>query len=366
MSGHEFFDLLNHQERGCSLGVSTGACHEFGITFCLGFEDGLLTRCFCVVRCEGGVCLTLGDAALAFCFGFCSDFDLLLRNFLTSDLLCTQALTFKLVLSLLDLNLSLALGDFGTLECFCLSLSEVSVEAGDVCTGQVLTLNGLGFLLLHEDTAVCFSFFLTLVRFSLVASDLNLSLTVGLCLADGTLAGGVGAVHVSLGDGFGCGLGTDRLDVVGFVGDVRDVDVDEVEADLVKFGVDVVDDLAQERFTVAVDFLDGEGRNGQTELTKNDLFGHVLDLGDGQPEQTFGCVLHDGRLRVDTDGKGRRHVDANVLHRERMFEVDVDRHGLEVQEPVVLDQRPHDFAAAVITLCGACTFGVPVHDQDLV
>ncbi|MEE2974064.1 MAG: hypothetical protein VX831_02355 [Candidatus Thermoplasmatota archaeon] len=111
---------------------------------------------------------------------------------------------------------------------------------------------------MNEDTSVSFSLFLTFVRFGLVSSDFNLSLTVGLGLPDGTLAGGVGSVDVGLGDGFGSGLGTDRLDVVGFVGDVRDVDVDELETDLVEFGVDVVDHLAQERFTVAVDFLNGQ------------------------------------------------------------------------------------------------------------
>ena len=185
-------------------------------------------------------------------------------------------------------------------------------------------------------------------------------------LSHGTLAGGVGSVDVGLGDGFGSRFGTDGLDVVGFVGDVRDVDVDEVEANLVKFGVDVVDHLAQERFTVAVDFLNGQRSDGQTELTKDDFFGHVLNLCRWQPQQSLGSVLHDGRFGVDTDGKGRRHVDADVLHREGVLKIDVDGHGLEVQETVVLNQRPDDFSATVVTLCGACAFGITVNNQDLV
>ena len=133
-----------------------------------------------------------------------------------------------------------------------------------------------------------------------------------------------------------------------------------------KFGVDVVDHLAQERLTVAVDFLNGQRCDGQTKLTEDDLLGHVFDLGDRQTEKTLGCVLHDGGLGVNTDGKGRRHVDADVLHREGVLKVDVDGHRFEVEEAVVLNQRPDDFSATVVTLCGAGALRVTVHNQDLV
>ena len=133
-------------------------------------------------------------------------------------------------------------------------------------------------MLLNEDTTVRFGLFLTFVRLSLVSGDLNLTFSVSLCLANSTLTGGVRSVDIGLGDGFGSSLGTNGLDVVGFVSDVRDVDVDEVETDLVQLGVHVVDHLAQEGFTVTVDLFNGQRSNGQTELSKDDFFGHILDL----------------------------------------------------------------------------------------
>ena len=101
-------------------------------------------------------------------------------------------------------------------------------------------------------------------------------------------------------------------------------------------------------------------------MTEDDLLGHVFDLGDRQAEKTLGSVLHDGGLGVDTDGKGRRHVDADVLHRQSVLEVDVDGHRFEVEEAIVLDERPDDFSATVVTLCGASALRITIHDENLV
>ena len=49
-----------------------------------------------------------------------------------------------------------------------------------------------------------------------------------------------------------------------------------------------------------------------------------------------------------------------------MLEIDVDGHGLEVQETVVLNQRPDDLSATVVTLCGACAFRITVNNQNLI
>ena len=51
---------------------------------------------------------------------------------------------------------------------------------------------------------------------------------------------------------------------------------------------------------------------------------------------------------------------------ESVFKVDVDGHRLEVEEAVVLNQRPDDFSATVVTLCGASALRITVHDQDLI
>ena len=112
LTGHEFFDLLDHEERSSGFGIASGAGHESSITLGFGFEHRSLTLGFGVVGRQGGVGLTLCDAALAFGLGFCSDLNLLLRDFLTSDFLGSQALAFELVLSLFDFDLSLTLSDF--------------------------------------------------------------------------------------------------------------------------------------------------------------------------------------------------------------------------------------------------------------
>ena len=310
--------------------------------------------------------MTLGDAALALSLCLGRNLDLLLRDFLTSDFFGSEALAFKFVLSLLNLDLRLALGDFRTLQGFCLLFGKVGVEACDVSARDVLTLNGLGFLLLNENTSVCFSLFLTFVRFRSVHGDLNFTGSVGFCLTHGTVSGGVGSVDIGGGDGLCSGLCTNGLDVVCFVGDVRDVHVDEVETNLVQFGVHVVDDLTQERFTVTVDLLNGERCDRQTKLTEDDFFGHVLDGGLVEVQQAHGCVLHDGGFRVDTDGKRRRYVDADVLLGKGVLEVDVNGHRLEVEEGVVLHERPDDFSAAVVTLRRAGALCVTVNDENLV
>ena len=67
-----------------------------------------------------------------------------------------------------------------------------------------------------------------------------------------------------------------------------------------------------------------------------------------QAEQALGGVFHDAGLGRDADHEGRRGVDADVLLRERALELDVDRDRREVEELVVLDERPDERGAAVV------------------
>ena len=238
-------------------------------------------------------------------------------------------------------------GDFRTLEGFCLTLSEVGVGAGDVGAGDVLTLHRLCFLLLDKHTAVSLCLLLTLGGRRFVASDLNLAVTVGRGHTDGTLTVRVGHVDERLVVGLGGRLATDVLDVVRFVGDVGDVHVDEVQTDLVEFSVNVLGHQGEEGLTVLVDLLDGQRGNGQTQLTEDDLLGHVFDGLRGQTKQTLGSIGHDLGLGGDTDGEGRWDVDADVLHREGVAQVDDDRQRLEVKVGVVLDERDDQTSATV-------------------
>ena len=74
---------------------------------------------------------------------------------------------------------------------------------------------------------------------------------------------------------------------------------------------------------------------------------HLLDVARLEAEQALGGVLHDRRLRADADRERARHVDADVLQRQRALQRDADRQRRELEERVVLDQRPDQRAAAV-------------------
>ena len=61
----------------------------------------------------------------------------------------------------------------------------------------------------------------------------------------------------------------------------------------------------------------------------------------------LGSVGHDLGLGGDTDGEGRWDVDADVLHRKGVAQVDDDRQRLEVKVGVVLDERDDQTSATV-------------------
>jgi hypothetical protein len=63
----------------------------------------------------------------------------------------------------------------------------------------------------------------------------------------------------------------DRDDVPALIGDVADVHVDQLEADLVDLLRDVLVDQAHELLAVLVDLLDRQGRDHQTQLAQDDV-----------------------------------------------------------------------------------------------
>ncbi len=156
------------------------------------------------------------------------------------------------------------------------------------------------------------------------------------------------------------------LDVVRLVGDVRDVDVDQVQADLVQLRLDVLADRLQEALAVLVDLLDGQRRDGEAQLAEDDFLGHVLDFLGLQTQEPLGSVVHDRLVRADADGERARHVDADVLHRQRVLQRDADRHGRQAHVSVVLDQRPDECATAVDAAGRLVTPDLAIDDQDTV
>ena len=104
---------------------------------------------------------------------------------------------------------------------------------------------------------------------------------------------------------------------------------------------------SEERFAVAVDFVDLHGRDYLTELTEDDVFRLLRDRLLGHAEEANRRVLHEFGRRADRDREDARHVDADILHRERAAERNFDLHRLEAQERVILKERNDKFRAAV-------------------
>ena len=237
---------------------------------------------------QDGVGLALGLAAHALRLGLGGDLDLALLDLLAHDLAGGQPLL-----------LGERTGPSGSrpaparratsprCSASACALGERRVRLGDVGLRRVLALDRLGLLLLHEDALVGLGLLLALLRLRDVLGDADRLLAVRLRLADrgrrllllhedalvglGRLlallglrrrsrrrgsscsrsasASPIGADllllgHVDLGlvDRLGRRLLADALDVVGLVGDVGDVDVDQVQADLVQLRLDVLAD----------------------------------------------------------------------------------------------------------------------------
>jgi len=110
--------------------------------------------------------------------------------------------------------------------------------------------------------------------------------------------------------------------------------------------------LRQERVAVLVDVLDAHRRDHLTELSEDDFLRLLLDIDPLQPEQSDRRVVHHFRRRPDRDGEDARHIDADVLGRQRAAQRNLNLNRFETEVIEVLNQRPDERAAAVIALHG--------------
>jgi hypothetical protein len=207
---------------------------------------------------------------------------------------------------------------------------------------------------------------LTHCRLRVLGGDLHLHLAVGGRLTDRAAAVGLGDFHLGLVDGLGRRLAPQRLDVAGLVGDVTDVHVDQLEADFVHLRADVLVDQIEKLFAVLVDLLDRQRGDDQSRLSKDDVARLGGDLLVGEAEQALGRVVHDVRVRRDADGERRGDVNADVLLGQRAGQLDLDRHRLQVEVGVALQQRDDERAAAVQALGRALALDLSVNDENAV
>ncbi len=92
--------------------------------------------------------------------------------------------------------------------------------------------------------------------------------------------------HVAAGflDRFRGGLASDRLDVAGTIRDIRDVDVDQHQADLLQLRFDRILNVLQKLLAVAVDVVDVHRRDHLPQLPEDDVFGLLFDVRRIEPQ----------------------------------------------------------------------------------
>ena len=105
----------------------------------------------------------------------------------------------------------------------------------------------------------------------------------------------------------------------GYVGDVGDVYVDEIETDFVQFRLYIATDRRQKTFAIGVDLFDGQRRDRQTQLTENNFSRHLFNFRRRQSQQAFGRIHQHVGIRANPDGKRTGHVNADVLEGERIL-----------------------------------------------
>ncbi len=356
---------------------------------------------------QDGVGLTASFTALPLGLGVRGDLNALLLDLLRGELLLGEPGELLLALGLQHDLGRLGRGHLGPAPGVGLDLGELRVGVGDARLGLVLALHRDGFgvgdldalLLLGplaagdrlrvtlrgRDLEVALGGHLARHRVGFEGGDRHPLPALGLLLALGGggrlarhvddllavghgLAGGAVALllgHVDLGpvDRLRRGSPADRHDVPALVGDVADVDVDQLEADLVDLLADVLVDQGHELLAVLVDLLDRQGGDDQAKLAENDVLGLVADLAIIEGEQTLGRVVHQHGVDGDAHRERRGYVDPDVVHGQRAFEGNVDDERLEAQVLVVLDEGQDEGAAAVEASGRLGAADAPVHHE---
>ena len=227
---------------------------------------------------------------------------------------------------------------------FGLGAAALGVRIRDVDLGGVFTLGRLGIRVGNGDPFVA----------------------LGHGRADFTVTVGLGDLHLRFGDGLRGGFLSKGVDVARCVGDVLHVHVDESQANLLQLDLDSGGNVRDELVAVGVDLLDVHRRDDDAHLAKDDVFREFSDVLHRETEEPLGGVLHYPGFRGDPHGEGRGRVDADVLLGKGALKFDVDRQGRQVEVLVILDDRPDEGRATVITLRRLACADLPVDDEDAV
>ena len=311
--------------------------------------------CLCFHLCEDGISLTFGVDTLLLSLSLGSDDESFLLDFLCHDDVCLLARTLAVGTGILGFLLgsvcffeSLSVCHFFSSHSFSLSLgfplTTHGIRIGNRNLGFILTLHGFSIRLGSTDTRLTHSLSLTNLTVSLLLGNANLGFI----------------------DGFSSSFLTKSFDVATLILDVRHVNVDETQADLLQLNLDVSRDSLKELIAVAVQFLDAHSGNDETQLSEEDVSGQFLNLLRRLSEQTFCGSQHALRLRADTHGEATRHVHADVLLRQGIRQVRIDANRRQGKVSIILDDGPHEGTTAVHTFGTLAVTTIAINHQNLV
>ena len=386
----EPIEMFQHQQLECAVGAAAGLDDLFEAFALLGQDFKLapgLRRELRVVRIRFG----LSVDAFSFRFGFRLNHDtgffrfgrrLELCAFLGfhSFGLCEHRLGHRTVLDFEHCGFCFPLPAFADLVRLGFSHLQFGLRTGDLRLREVFAFDCLRIGGSHANTLVAFRrlhlgfpaecgllFADDLLPFQI--GKLDLLVPLRLTRPDRLVAARIGDLdrlvafgrgdarfahaqvvrHVaaSLLDGLRCGLLADGVDITRLVRDVRDVDVDELKADLAQLRLERMLHVLEEHVAVAIDLLDVHRSDDLPQLAEDHFLGLLADLRGGKPEQSHGRVLHDLGPRIDGDREDARHVYPDVLRGQRTAKRHFDLDRLEAQVREVLQKRYHECGTAM-------------------
>ena len=123
----------------------------------------------------------------------------------------------------------------------------------------------------------------------------------------------------------------------------------------------------EERIAVAVDVFDPHRGDHLPQLAEDDFLRPASRSASAlSPSKRMAAFCITSGVRADGDGEHARHVDADVLGRQRAAERNFDLDRFQAQVGVVLNQRPDERRAAVQALRRFAAAGLAVDHQHAV
>ncbi len=338
MFRNQLWELLGDQQRTCQIGAS-GGLNDSVETLRLALQGGQGSSCFRLHHGLNTVRFSLLEPANFFRIRFCQGFDLHLFDFSRDYDICVLAGLFARRPGFFCLGF----GSIGLLK----GLGGLNLFRGyGDSFGFRFLFPSCGIGLRHLDFRQVF----TLGCGCLSACNLNPSFALGFGRSDLTVSFALGYAYFCFIDCPGRSFLAQSVNISGFIGNVLDVYVDQLESDFLEFNLDPIGDFFDQEVSVGIDFLNVHGRDHNPHLAENDitrLFSYGLHI---KTEQAFGRIFHDSGLSGNTNRKSGGCVYPDVLFGKGPGQRYVNGNRSEVEPLKILNDRPNERRATVNTI----------------